>query len=165
MQFQFHSRLQATLLSAGLILGLTTLMPAVEARIASNGISLQGTSPKNELALSSGGWTKNGTALNRMALNGSNPNPGVSVVSLRDMPTNGILLNGATLKFDSGSTAQLQLEGSQLVLQFNRPPGGPNCLERPCPPPTVDGNFVVQDNVQTGIVRPVCFELPCPDPT
>jgi hypothetical protein len=33
--------------------------------------------------------------------------------------SNGVLLNGMDLQFDSVSTAQLQLEGSQLVLNLN----------------------------------------------
>ena len=74
MQFKLYPCLRVSLLlSTGLSLGLVTLIPVAEARIASNG-----TFP-------------NGTTFNSM-----------------------------NLKFNAGSTLQLQLEGSQLVLYLDR---------------------------------------------
>lgn len=105
MQSKFYSRLQSTLLlSAGLSLGLVTLIPVTEARIASNG-----TFPN--------GFVPNGTFPNSSNLKMTRD---ASAVSLGPVPTNGILLNGTNFKFNAGSIAQLQLEDSQLVLHLNR---------------------------------------------
>lgn len=43
----------------------------------------------------------------------------ISVAEAR-IASNGTVLNGTNLEFGSSSTAQLQLEGSQLVLHLNR---------------------------------------------